>query len=84
MGVVPKWENLNAMQGVQARDFKSIIATISMKLSKLCIFKIAFSCGNYSIKVFNPNDALILTEEVTIAPQRMLQENTSCCVLRRR
>jgi Cu2+-exporting ATPase len=35
------------------------------------------AAGNYSIKVFNPNDALLPTEEVTIAPQRMLQENTT-------
>jgi Cu2+-exporting ATPase len=34
------------------------------------------AAGNYSIKVFNPNDALLPTE-VTIALQRMLQENTT-------
>jgi Cu2+-exporting ATPase len=28
------------------------------------------AAGNYSIKVFNPNDALLLTEEVTIALQK--------------
>jgi Cu2+-exporting ATPase len=28
------------------------------------------AAGNYSIKVFNPNDALLLPEEVTIAFQK--------------
>jgi Cu2+-exporting ATPase len=28
------------------------------------------AAGNYSIKVFNPNDALLPTEEVTIAPPK--------------
>jgi Cu2+-exporting ATPase len=66
-------KTLNARRS-GCRDFKS--ATISMgNPSKLCIFSIA--AGNYSIKVFNPNDALLPTEEVTIALQRMLQENTT-------
>jgi Cu2+-exporting ATPase len=64
-------KTLNAMQGSGCRDFNPPIATISMENpSKLCIFKNCFQLGNYSIKVFNPNDALLPTEEVTIAPPK--------------
>jgi Cu2+-exporting ATPase len=61
-------KTLNAMQGAHVN--LNPLATSMGNPSKLCIFKIAFSCGYYSIKVFNPNDALLPTEEVTIAPQK--------------
>jgi Cu2+-exporting ATPase len=79
MGVVPVEKTLNAMQGVQAVvTLNPPIATISMgkPIQTMHFQELLSAAGNYSIKVFNPNDALLPTE-VTIAPQRMLQENTT-------
>jgi Cu2+-exporting ATPase len=79
MGVVPVEKTLNAMQGAQAVvTLNPPIATISMgkPIQTMHFQELLSAAGNYSIKVFNPNDALLPTE-VTIAPQRMLQENTT-------
>jgi Cu2+-exporting ATPase len=72
-------KTLNAMQGVQAVTLNPPIATISMgkPIQTMHFQELLSAAGNYSIKVFNPNDALLPTEEVTIALQRMLQENTT-------
>jgi hypothetical protein len=53
------------------RDFKSANSYISIKPIQTMHFQELLSAaGNYSIKVFNPNDALLPTEEVTIAPPK--------------
>jgi Cu2+-exporting ATPase len=48
------------------------IATISMgkPIQTMHFQELLSAAGNYSIKVFNPNDALLPTEEVTIAPPK--------------
>jgi hypothetical protein len=55
------------------RDFKSNSYYLDGKTHQTMHFK--FAVGNYSIKVFQSYYAN--REEVTIAPQRMLQENTT-------
>jgi Cu2+-exporting ATPase len=61
------------------RDFKSANSYYldGKPIQTMHFQELLSAAGNYSIKVFNPNDALLPTEEVTIAPQRMLQENTT-------
>jgi hypothetical protein len=53
VGVVPKWRKPDASKRSGCRDFKSNSYYLDGNP-----FSIAFSCGYYSIKVFNPNDAL--------------------------
>jgi hypothetical protein len=86
MGVVPKWRNLEChARRSGCRDFKSANSYyLGKPIQTMHFQELLSAAGNYSIKVFNPNDALLPTEEVTIAPQRMLQENTTAHVLRRR
>jgi Cu2+-exporting ATPase len=66
-------KTLNAMQGAQAVvTLNPPIATISMgkPIQTMHFQELLSAAGNYSIKVFNPNDALLPTEEVTIAPPK--------------
>jgi Cu+-exporting ATPase len=66
-------KTLNAMQGVQAVvTLNPPIATISMgkPIQTIHFQELLSAAGNYSIKVFNPNDALLPTDEVAVAPPK--------------
>ncbi|TDE06356.1 heavy metal translocating P-type ATPase [Flavobacterium hiemivividum] len=66
-------KNLNALEGVEAVvTLDPPIATITMqKPIQTTHFQEALSAaGNYSIKVFNPNDVLLPTEKVVVTPPK--------------
>jgi hypothetical protein len=54
------------------RDFKSANSYYldGKPIQTMHFQELLSAAGNYSIKVFNPNDALLPTEEVTIAPPK--------------
>jgi Cu2+-exporting ATPase len=54
-------KTLNAMQGAHV-EFKSA-SYLDENPSNYAFSKLLSAAGNYSIKVFNPNDALLPTEE---------------------
>jgi len=66
-------KTLNALEGVEAVvTLDPPIATITMqKPIQTTHFQEALSAaGNYSIKVFNPNDVLLPTEKVVVTPPK--------------
>jgi Cu2+-exporting ATPase len=63
VGVTKVEKTLNAMQGAQAVVTKSNSYYLDGKPIQTMHFQELLSAaGNYSIKVFNPNDALLPTE----------------------
>ncbi|NGY36245.1 heavy metal translocating P-type ATPase [Flavobacterium sp. XN-5] len=66
-------KTLNALEGVEAVvTLDPPMATITMQkpIQTTHFQEVLATSGNYSIKVFNPNDVLLPTEKVVVAPPK--------------